>query len=542
MHRRLFLAAATLIVAAACTDQSPTGLSPKPRGLRSSATDGENGRPTLFSNAVKYRDEGMKPAHGRSGSASLTARAMLGKDGATTLDITTGDLDVAGAPGSLKKIQLKQFDPNGNLQVTSNYKGLTGATAQFQIPARIRGSALQVQGNVTGIDGRRTDVVTITETVKLRPDIALGAISAAAEAVVGTPVNISAVVSEANGDLGARSDCVLSVDGAEVDRANGIWVDAGRSVSCVFLQTFTTLGAKQLTVRAVNVSPGDFDDANNSASASLQIVAPPSTNDFTWYGNFYGRDNFHQTDQSQGYWTNVNGEHAEWSYQNDYSRYTVRNTGVNGQAQGSVGTPFTFQFSDRVDGTVLDDFAFDPAQDNQYSFDYTWVDASGATVQEQGGCATLYRSVPVMVNGQAAFASVASASVCAITYTGGSSYPASTAFGLATSAGDVSYYSRGYSHVVNSSGEYTYSYNQDVAYTYGTLAFGGEYSFRVEVAGPNGTKRAAGTMQVTSSPISYSQPYACYDWSDSFYTQHSCNGYEWAYTWYTGFGSGTPDN
>src|SRR5437763_14317786 len=62
-------------------------------------------------NAKHYRESGVGNATGRSGSAHMTARALLGKDGNTTLEVTTGVLD-SGAipPGSFAKVQFKPFD------------------------------------------------------------------------------------------------------------------------------------------------------------------------------------------------------------------------------------------------------------------------------------------------------------------------------------------------------------------------------------------------------------------------------------------------
>jgi len=77
---------------------------------------------------------------------------------------------------------------------------------------------------------------------------------------------------ERNGDVGARASCVLYVDGTAVDRVDGIWVDAGGVVSCAMTHSFSTAGTHALEVRAENVRPGDYDDANNRATASIQIV------------------------------------------------------------------------------------------------------------------------------------------------------------------------------------------------------------------------------------------------------------------------------
>src|SRR5215204_3169625 len=52
-------------------------------------------KPQLVPNARRYKESGLKPATGRSGSASLTGRALLGKDGATTIELSTGHAHTA---------------------------------------------------------------------------------------------------------------------------------------------------------------------------------------------------------------------------------------------------------------------------------------------------------------------------------------------------------------------------------------------------------------------------------------------------------------
>ncbi|HEX8290608.1 MAG TPA: hypothetical protein VF570_02555, partial [Pyrinomonadaceae bacterium] len=84
-------------------------------------------KPRLISNAKKYRDAGLPAATGRSGSASLTARALLGKDGRTSVELTTGALDSATpAPGRIVKAQLKPLGSNGEAAYARNFSGLAG--------------------------------------------------------------------------------------------------------------------------------------------------------------------------------------------------------------------------------------------------------------------------------------------------------------------------------------------------------------------------------------------------------------------------------
>jgi hypothetical protein len=227
----------------------------------------------LHSSAQKYREQNPSAAIGRSGSATLAARLLLAKDGTTDVEVTTGELDTpATPPGSLSRVQLKAFDAAGETIFTQN---VTPATVSGYWKQTFSGFAVaqpfQIQGNIRAIDGRRTDVVVVTASVQKRPDLSVRDLSVPARVSPGVPAQIVATIAELNGQVGARGDCVLYVDGVEVDRANGIWVDSGDSVSCAFAHTFESVGSPLLKVAVSNVQPGDWDVANNTASATLQV-------------------------------------------------------------------------------------------------------------------------------------------------------------------------------------------------------------------------------------------------------------------------------
>jgi len=269
-RRGIAPAALALLISACSHDLTEPTRAPSgdARGAVVSSTD----QPRFISNAVKYRDAGARPATGRSGSSSLAARALLGIDGVTQLELTTGSFDAGPATSPpLTKVQVKQLDAGGGVLRTLNYNNLSGGgTATFSYPGLPRGRALQVQANVA--EAKRTAVVTVTETVHLRPDLRIR-LEAPAGATVDVPVTLLATVSEGNGDVGARTDCVLYVDGAEADRARGVWVDAGDAVSCAFLHTFAAVGDHLLRVAAEGVTPADFDPSNNSADGTIHVAA-----------------------------------------------------------------------------------------------------------------------------------------------------------------------------------------------------------------------------------------------------------------------------
>jgi len=266
----------------ACTETSP--LQPRQHMRPVSPLRSVSGIPALYSNSVKYRDAGKPHATGRSGNATVQARALMDKAGVTTIDVTTGELDAAGsAPGAFDKIQVKGLNPQDLTTAlwVDNYNALKKAglaTYTYSYAKLGYNMPIQVQANVSGIDSR-ADVVTVVERVKRRPDVSVLQVQSPATAAPNVPVTIGATVQELNGDVGARANCVLYVNGVEADRSNGIWVDAGSVVSCAFSHQFTQAGTYQLSIAAEGVVPGDWDLTNNSATGSIQIRTP---GDFTY--------------------------------------------------------------------------------------------------------------------------------------------------------------------------------------------------------------------------------------------------------------------
>jgi hypothetical protein len=205
----------------------------------------------------------------------VTARALLGKDGNTTVEVTTGVLDSGVTPpGSFKKVQFKPLDPDGDPMFAQNFTPLSTQTGyySFNWPSLYRHQQAQIQGNITGIDNR-TDVVTLVDTVKMRPDLAFTKYKLPDSVLVNTPVILPANLVELNGDSAATTTCQLLIDGNLVDHADNVYVDAGGSVSCAFSYTFSATGTHTVQVNATNVLPADWDTGNNSASGTINVTS-----------------------------------------------------------------------------------------------------------------------------------------------------------------------------------------------------------------------------------------------------------------------------
>jgi len=243
----LFAGAALVASLAACSSDlaTPAARAPEARAPQLLSAGGR-----LISNRIKYRDTSAPHATGRSGSARLSGVATFGA-GATTLTITSSSLLSTDPRGEIAKAQIKVFGADGGLLFVENHNKLNGGpTATFLLAGVVPGMRIQVQANVRGIDGRRTDVVTLTETVQLPPALTVNA-DLPDEGRTGQPVVITGTVTEVNGDQGSRANCQLWVNGAQVDGAAGIWVDAGDAVTCAFTWTPTGAGDYQVEIRVV---------------------------------------------------------------------------------------------------------------------------------------------------------------------------------------------------------------------------------------------------------------------------------------------------
>jgi hypothetical protein len=218
-------------------------------------------------NHIKYKDSSVANGKGHAGGLTLESRTLLGRDGVAHVELTTGSFENGGATGTITKVQLKAGNETDNFNALENDGRVT-----IQAAGLVRGQGVQIHGNVKSADGTATEVVQVEEIVKLRPDLLVADISAPPQVLPNVSVTIRATIQERNGDVGARANCRLLVDGVESDRAEGIWVDAGGNVQCAFVHTFTAYGNANVQVFVDTTDPADWDDANNSASKTVEVA------------------------------------------------------------------------------------------------------------------------------------------------------------------------------------------------------------------------------------------------------------------------------
>jgi hypothetical protein len=268
---------AAVAVLAACTDEGSESELPTAPEAPPAFSDakGEGHPPGLVRNGVPYRNPDYQHATGRSGEASLTARALMNKDGSTDFEVTSGTL-TGDAAHEITKLQIKYATPNDEPVWVRNENQLRTGVASYVFEDLARHGSLQAQGNVTGSNASgkrsRTGVVTITERVNLRPDLAVTQLSGPGRAYMNTTVAFSASISELNGDLSASANCVFYINGEEAARSEGLWVGEGDMVGCLMNAPFSEPGTYTITAVVEEVNPGDYDLANNSDSTTIEIV------------------------------------------------------------------------------------------------------------------------------------------------------------------------------------------------------------------------------------------------------------------------------
>lgn len=269
----------TLVSLAACISEMPRTLPTEPPAPQTlftpsfvpvvSTKGSVDPRSLVQSSRVKYSDQGGKPGSARGRMTALEMRALQDKQGSTLVELTSGTFDGQPATASIEKVMLRALSV-GTLANVRPEAPEWIYTASGLMP----GDQLNAQANVRGAGESRMEILDVSTRVMRRPDVSLVAVSGAAQVHPGTPITFFADVAELNGDLGARTNCRLYVNGSPADQASAVWVDAGDIVTCQFSYAFATAGTYTVAVSAIDVAPGDWDTGNNTASTTVTVVDP----------------------------------------------------------------------------------------------------------------------------------------------------------------------------------------------------------------------------------------------------------------------------
>ncbi|HEX2205239.1 MAG TPA: hypothetical protein VHG91_18160 [Longimicrobium sp.] len=498
------LAAALVLGTAACADQ-PTAPAPARTapGATSASTAATLTRPALISNKTRYRWNGARPVTGRSGSAVLTARALQGRDGKTELElVSSSSLDpwwYGSLPrGMISNLQVKVFDPRGRLVTTRNHPNLDAPPVTTLtldgIPPR---STLQVQAAVRELDGERTHIVTVTDTVRRRSNLAVAELGVPARIRAGTMANITATVRETNGDVGAYAQCLLYVDGHLTDWAYWMWVDAGDAVTCAFTRRFDRDAVHDVEVRLEEMSPRDDDPSDDRASAPMEV---------TWDGNLLyaaviGGQVYDSYSLWSGHWASGGSYREEWHHEESRSSRT------------------------------------------QSSRFYAWIPrpttAPRLELDEITGGRTIFSVAmdmgPLAMDDGCAFGMDESAGV-RVYLCGFGSESTMSSFSYERYAGSATYHSQGYSSTwYGGTDEYVYTYNDQGANTYGTfLELGPDFAYDVRLIDGERVYAARPVFPIVVDDSRFHQPYGCSSYADVFSDYAFCSAGESTNRYYRG--------
>jgi hypothetical protein len=491
--------------AAACADAPTASRAPSPTARHDGAIAATTlHRPTLIANRVKYRDAGYQPATGRDGNASLYVQALAGRDGKTEVKVSTDywGLVYGWGPGDITQLQVKAFDAGGKLLATRTHAADLpgGGAATLTFPGMARGTRLQVQGAVRGIDPRRTGVPVVTGAVRLRPNLAVRGVVAPARVRAGSQVIISATVAETNGDVGAWSSCNLFVDGQRQDWAQWIWVDAGDAVTCMFFTGLTAEGKHRVEVRLGDAQPRDDDPADNSAAAEVEVY----TTDELMYSASASQFETDDHTFTSIRWTVADSLGNAWGTEdeNDWRmRVASRGTSFYGWSVRGMSRLPAVQIEEESGGTPLHSATYEVEplwSYDGFSCGYGWDDATGVFL-----------------------------SVCTDT-----DAPGGTSVSYSRGSTRVTYHSSSFSRYWDGrTGEeqvYHYNYDSESGSAAPLEPWGSDFTLRVRLVDGESQLWAAPTFPLQASEYQYGQPLSCWTWSDWWYnaTSEYCYQYD----------------
>jgi hypothetical protein len=238
-----------------------------------------------------YQHKGAKAAKAKIGGLTVRSRALIGKDGLTEIEISTGAFD-STAPGNISEVHIRAVDPRGKDEHGDNEKDedrkdedrkrfsrkfenlRQGGYVHWTFPGLPHGQQLRIDVEAKAtVHGDEVEV-KLLDTIRYRPHLVAERLDAPQLARMSLPIDVTATVSEVLREVGAHTDCVLYVDDVQVDAAPNAWVDAGTVQSCRLAVSIGTSGLHTLKVRVQNTRPGNYDDSNSTVAMQVMVQNP----------------------------------------------------------------------------------------------------------------------------------------------------------------------------------------------------------------------------------------------------------------------------
>jgi len=211
------------------------------------------------------QDGGVTAGESRADRYSLGVQALISPSGTAVSITVTG----APVPPTLHKLQLKVFTASGAHVETRNLSDVPapGGVARLDLPRLARRERLEVKAL---IKPDSVDTVAGSGLALLRPDLAVGSLSAPQRVVRGHPFTVTATVAEIAGDTAATAIAVLS-SGAVDLATQAIDVPAGGSADVLFPVRLDVPAVHTLQVEVRSAAPAESDASNNAAVRTVDV-------------------------------------------------------------------------------------------------------------------------------------------------------------------------------------------------------------------------------------------------------------------------------
>jgi len=202
----------------------------------------------------------------------MKLQALTGPAGADLTLTVDAAVDGCAVPKALKKIQVKTYAADGTLERTRNFtdRDAPKGVANIDLGELPRDRRVEADVLVDPGTSPRTYVVHAATKTLLRPDLVVTKVVSKKQTLVGSPVSVTAVIAEQNGDVGATATAHLS---AIPGSAEPVEIPRGGETTVKFNDvSFGSAVPVDLKVDVSAASPGETDAANNSRSARIDVT------------------------------------------------------------------------------------------------------------------------------------------------------------------------------------------------------------------------------------------------------------------------------
>jgi flagellar hook assembly protein FlgD len=228
-----------------------------------------------------------------NGEYTMETLALKGPDVTDVYaTFSTSDPVTFPIPDALKKLQVKIKDEEGEVAFIKNAWDVevTDNVATMSADEPIPHETLYVKAH---IKTSKQEVVLQGESlVLMRPDLVIDSLAVPSEVVVDEHFVVKAYIREANAEIGATATVSLFIDGEFLTAVTEAEIGPGEPVTFAFAGiSIADPGTHELGIVISDADPAEYDDTNNEASISIEVIQRLQTSSYnisyTGYTNYY---------------------------------------------------------------------------------------------------------------------------------------------------------------------------------------------------------------------------------------------------------------